>query len=43
MENEAGDIEATRTGIDNTFGQFYEDLCSSKSDERKDEESPATN
>ena len=35
MRNEAGDIEASRTGIGNTFAKFYEDLCSRRSGERK--------
>ena len=38
MRNEAGDIEATRKGVANTFAKFYEDLYSSRNDARKDEE-----
>ena len=38
MRNEAGDMEATKKGIANTFAKFYEDLYSNQNDERKDEE-----
>ena len=41
MRNEAGDIEASRKRIANTFAKFYEDLSWSRSGKRKDDKDNA--